>query len=113
MKKILALTLVLVMVLALCACGDGSKMAGTWELTAMTSDGEDYYATLKEYGITVVLQLNEDGTGYLDVGGEKEDITWSGSSITIDGERDCQAQRRYPDHRGDRRGHDLHPQVSP
>ena len=88
MKKILALTLVLVMVLALCACGNSSKMAGTWELTAMTSDGEDYYATLKEYGITVILQLNEDGTGYLDVGGEKEDITWSGSSITIDGEKE-------------------------
>ncbi len=87
MKKILALTLVLVMVLALCACGS-SKMAGTWELTAMINEGEDYMPVLQEYGTQVVLQLNENGTGYFDVGGKKTNITWSGNSIITQGKKE-------------------------
>ena len=84
MKKVLAMTLVLVMVFALCACG-GKSLAGTWELISMKSDGVDYTEMLQSTGVTITLQLNEDGTGYIDFAGEKEDITWDKDGITSDG----------------------------
>ncbi len=84
MKKVLALALVLVMVFALCACG-GKSLAGTWELTAMKSGGEDYTEMLQASGVKVILQLNEDGSGYIDFGGDKEDLTWDKDGITSDG----------------------------
>ena len=60
-------------------------LAGTWELTAMKSGGEDYTEMLQASGVKVILQLNEDGSGYIDFGGDKEDLTWDKDGITSDG----------------------------
>ncbi len=88
MKKIVALTLVLVMVLALAACGGGSSMsaAGTWKLTGMTKDGQDYSEYLSMLGMEITMVLNDDGTGYMEAMGEKVDVTWDESGITSQGE---------------------------
>ena len=87
MKKIVALTLVLVMVLALCACGGGSKTAaGTWKLTGMTQDGQDYSEYLSMLGMEITMVLNEDGTGTMEAMGQKVDVTWDESGITSQGE---------------------------
>ncbi len=90
MKKLLALALVLVLIFSLCACGSGSgkSLAGTWTLIGLKSGGVDYTEMLKTSGVSIVLQLNADGTGYIDFGGgDKEDFTWSGTTITSDGSR--------------------------
>ena len=86
MKKIVALTLVLVMVLALCACGGSKTAAGTWKLTGMTQDGQDYSEYLSMLGMEITMVLNDDGTGYMEAMGEKVDVTWDDSTITHDGE---------------------------
>ncbi len=87
MKKIVALTLVLVMVLALCACGGGSKTAaGTWKLTGMTQDGQDYSQYLSMLGMEITMVLNDDGTGTMEAMGEKVDVTWDANGITSQGE---------------------------
>ena len=82
MKRAIALTLVLLMVLALCACGSNKEAVGTWELTEFTSDGEDLGSQIKAMGFTVTLVMNEDGTGYMDMLGEKLEFTWKGNRIT-------------------------------
>ena len=84
MKKIVALTLVLVMVLALCACGGSKTAAGTWKLTGMTQNGQDYSDYIAFMQITMVL--NDDGTGTMEAMGEKADVTWNESGITSQGE---------------------------
>ncbi len=84
MKRAIALTLVLLMVLALCACGSNKAAIGTWEMTEFTSDGEDYAALIKSMGYTVTMVINEDGTGYMDMMGEKLEFKWSGNKITTE-----------------------------
>ena len=86
MKKIVALTLVLVMVLALCACGGGKTAAGTWKLTGMTQDGQDYSQYLSMLGMEITMVLNDDGTGTMEAMGEKVDVTWDANGITSQGE---------------------------
>ena len=87
MKKILALTLVLVMVFALCACGGGKNAAvGTWKLTGLFEGEEDYSAYLAMLGMDLTLVLNEDGTGTMEMMGEKIDITWADGKIMNEGE---------------------------
>ena len=87
MKKILALTLILVMVFALCACGGGKNAAvGTWKLTGLFEGGEDYSAYLAMLGMDMTLVLNEDGTGSMEMMGEKIDVTWGDGKITNEGE---------------------------
>ncbi len=86
MKKIVALTLVLVMVLALCACGGSKTAAGTWKLTGMTQDGQDYSQYLSMLGMEITMVLNDDGTGTMEAMGEKVDVTWDANGITSQGE---------------------------
>ena len=87
MKKILALTLILVMVFALCACGGGKNAAvGTWKLTGLFEGEEDYSAYLAMLGMDLTLVLNEDGTGTMEMMGEKIDITWADGKIINEGE---------------------------
>ncbi len=61
------------------------SLAGTWVLTAMKSDGEDYTELLQASGLEVILQLNEDGSGYIDFDGEKDYLTWDEDGIASDG----------------------------
>ena len=87
MKKILALTLILVMVFALCACGGGKNAAvGTWKLTGLFEGEEDYSAYLAMLGMDLTIVLNEDGTGTMEMMGEKIDITWADGKIMNEGE---------------------------
>lgn len=65
------------------------KLAGSYELVEMYDKGEDATESLKfleDYGMTFSLNLNEDGTGEIDIMGEKKDLTFTESSIIIDGE---------------------------
>ena len=104
-KKLLAVACVIVMAisaLALSGCSIGNEesgtktekksvesLAGKYELVEMSSGSESYgkdeLEALKTLGYTIVLELNEDGTGALDMYGEKEDLTYDDSSITVDG----------------------------
>ena len=88
MKKLVALALVIVMVVAMVACGGGGKdpAVGTWKLTGMFMDGQDYSAYLGLLGMEMTLTLNEDGTGTMDAMGESINITWSDGKITNEGE---------------------------
>ena len=57
-----------------------SAFVGSWELVSMTQEGEETtqedIETLKELGLCVYLDLNEDGTATLDTFGEALGGTW-------------------------------------
>ncbi len=83
MKKLTALLLILTLCLSLCACGKSA--AGTWMLTGFVYDGKDWAQYIQDNGVVVKLQLNEDGTGYLDYGDRQEDLTWDREGLNMDG----------------------------
>jgi len=99
MKKIVALTLVLVMVLALCACGGGSKSGpnGSYKLTGIKIDGEDYSDYLSMIGYDdYTITFNSDGTGKLVGTGSNVSFKWDENNIddgtdvipyTLDGDK--------------------------
>lgn len=78
--------------LALVGCGGSgggdvkSAWIGTWDLTEMEQDGEitssDDIEMLKGLGLTVELELKDDGTGALVLFGEAMDGTWEAKSAT-------------------------------
>ena len=90
MKKLVALCLVLVLVVAVVALagGGGGKdpAVGTWKLTGLFEGEEDYSAYLAMLGMDLTLVLNEDGTGTMEMMGEKLDITWADGKIMNEGE---------------------------
>ncbi len=107
MKRILkAILASLVLCLALAACGGGGGSAaepvdykadfvGTWEISKMVQDGEETSTEdldlMKQYGLNVYLELNEDGTSSLELFGEPMEGTWEATAagngtITIDGQ---------------------------
>lgn len=88
MKKLIALCLVLVLVVAMVACGGGGKnpAVGTWKLTGLFEGEEDYSAYLAMLGMDLTIVLNEDGTGTMEMMGEKLDITWADGKIMNEGE---------------------------
>ena len=59
---------------------------GTWKLTGLFEGEEDYSAYLAMLGMDLTLVLNEDGTGTMEMMGEKLDITWADGKIMIEGE---------------------------
>ena len=94
-KRLLA---VLLAGLLLSGCGGKTKeeeqaladtAAGDWELVSMSYSGmtlgkED----LDNSDITMTLSLLEDGTGTMEYDGSVYELTWDGSSITMDGVAD-------------------------
>ena len=101
MKRIAALLLVLAMVFALCACGGRSGPNGTYKLSGLKMDGQDYSQYLSMLGYDqYTIVFNSDGTGrlsgggsnvsfkwdarYLDDGSDKIPYTFSGNSVTIE-----------------------------
>ncbi len=84
MKKIAALTLVLVMVLALCACGGGSKNGpnGSYKLSGIKIDGEDYsdYISMLGYD-NYTITFNSDGTGKLTGSDANVSFKWDENNI--------------------------------
>ena len=77
--------------LALVGCGGGGGDAkaawvGSWDLVEMEENGQvttsDDLQMLKDLGITVTLELNEDGTAALVIFGEKAEGEWEAKSAT-------------------------------
>ena len=92
MKKLLCLILAAALLLALGACAKSSKAtyndAGYYEVFSI-DDGEDVLtkADFDDLDWTIYLQLNEDGTGVLDMDdGDVTELTWQDGSVTYDGE---------------------------
>ncbi len=107
MKKIVCLLMAVVMLLSLCACGDSNKTddpaaangsenantakeevkvdspVGYYSLSELSSEGETQTAEdFEAWGFTYYLVLEEDGTGYLDMFGEKEILTWDDKMVS-------------------------------
>ena len=77
--------------LALVGCGGGggdvkAAWVGTWDLTEMEEGGQvtgsEDIEMLKGLGLTVNLELKEDGTGALVLFGESMDGKWEAKSAT-------------------------------
>ena len=70
---------------------DASAMVGKYELIEMTADGENYgkeeLDALKSFGMTITLELKEDGTGVMDIYGQQTELTYDSKSMTIDGDK--------------------------
>lgn len=89
--------LAVVVTLGLAACGgakadSGAEFVGVWELSAVEGDSEttdDDIAEAKEFGLVVLLSLDEDGTGVFDLLGDTEPVTWKatgGNKGTLESE---------------------------
>lgn len=65
-------------------------MPGTYTLYSMKSDGEtidwDDLRYMGYQGMKATVELNEDGTGRIDIFGEEHDLTWDDSGIQIEDE---------------------------
>lgn len=88
-KTISALVLAFVMLLTLCACGsndNGKAAVGSYRMTKLVKNGlEDTdIPQLASIGIYMYLVLNEDGTGYTDMMGEKDIFRWNADEIWDD-----------------------------
>lgn len=83
--KILLSVLVILSILAsFAACGSKGP-SGTYELVSMEMDGETVDADmLKEFGVEATITFNSDGTGSVDMMGDKEEFTWKGNTLTAD-----------------------------
>ena len=89
MKKILGIATAICCMFALCfslaGCGvDKSGYVGNWSLesgTDATLDA-DSIALMKTLGLQVILTLNDDETGSMDLFGDKLDVTWKATSAT-------------------------------
>lgn len=78
--------------LALVGCGGGgggdakASWVGTWDLTEMEENGEvtgpDDISMLKDLGLSVELDLKDDGTGALVLFGESMEGKWEAKSAT-------------------------------
>ena len=93
MKKgiIALLACVFALSLALVGCGGGGGDAkaawvGTWDLYEMEENGQitstDDIQMLRDLGLTVTLELKDDGNGALVMFGESLEGTWEAKSAT-------------------------------
>ena len=94
MKKgivaLLACVFALSLALVGCAGGGGGDVKaawiGSWDLYEMDENGQvtssDDIKMLKDLGLTVTLELNEDGSGALVLFGESTKGTWEAKSAT-------------------------------
>lgn len=78
---------------------DTENYAGQWELAYGSEEGldTDSIALAKSLGSSVILDLQDNGTGTLDLYGEVSNLTWTASSntegnIRIDGMGDASMQ---------------------
>ena len=88
MKRLLSITalaLVIALSLAFTGCSGAQKDAsanfqGSWKMTNVAGATEDDIAAMEAFGISVVLDLNEDKTAVLDMMGEEISGTWEAKS---------------------------------
>lgn len=71
---------------ALVGCGgvDKSNYTGEWKLAYGSDENldADSIALMDSLGLSVTLQLNEDGSGSLSLFGDVQDVKWEASSNT-------------------------------
>ena len=85
-KILLSVLLILSVLTCLAACGSKGP-SGTYNLVSMELDGEKIDADmLEEYGMEITITFNSDGTGNLDMMGEKEEFEWKDNKIIADGD---------------------------
>lgn len=99
---VLSLCIALVAGALVAACApqvDTENYTGQWELAYGSEEGldTDSIALAKSLGSSVILDLQENGTGTLDLYGEVSNLTWTASSntegnIRIDGMGDASMQ---------------------
>ena len=90
MKRLLSITalaLVIALSLAFTGCSGAQKDAsanfqGSWKMTNVAGATEDDIAAMEAFGMSVVLDLNEDKTAVLDMMGEEISGTWDAKSST-------------------------------
>ena len=103
-KRVLALLMTLAMIFSLAACGDsggsggGESAAGTYNLTKMSSGGEEIsmeeMSEIAGMDVSMTLELTEDNKFTMDMGvlgdGEKVSGTWKmdGDSLILSAEGD-------------------------
>ena len=81
MKKILSLLCVLVLTFMLTACG--SSIVGKYTAIEMVSNGKTVTADdLKNYGMTIELEVKDDKTAHLSMLGEEIDLTYDDKVFT-------------------------------
>ncbi len=96
MKKILSVITAGIVCLALTACSGSvkeadvmSERAGLYELSALVSQDKESPAEdlemMKSKGLVCTLTLEEDGTGVLDLFGEKTEVTWTAEEVSAEG----------------------------
>ena len=94
-KKILMIFATAIILVAalfmLTGCGnkfDMKKMAGSYELIEMKDSDKNYskedIEQLKNYGLNFTIELKDDGTGSMDLFGEKSDLKYDDKGITVD-----------------------------
>lgn len=70
--------------------GNTKNIAGYYELYEMSSEENNYtydeLQSLKNLGLIVTLELNEDKTGKLNMFGETKDLTYDNKKMTVDEE---------------------------
>lgn len=91
-----ALALAITLGFALVGCGGAPKdyaanFQGSWKMTSMAGASEDDLALMEAFGMSVVLDLNEDKTASLNMMGEEMAGTWEAKgetecSVTIESE---------------------------
>lgn len=87
-KRIIVFFTMFVLLFALAACGGNkeSDFVGKWEATKMVSDGQEY--KMKDFGLSMTLELKDGGKAVMSMGGDKEEGTWEvkdGKLILNDG----------------------------
>jgi len=85
MKKILLILLCMCCLLGFAGCS--KSIAGDYYLSSYT-DSEDptvekNYNSMMEYGLYIKIHFEEDGTGYLDMLGEKDIFTYDSKEKTL------------------------------
>ncbi|MCQ2559437.1 MAG: lipocalin family protein [Clostridia bacterium] len=95
-KKIIALAAMISLILGLAACGnsDSSSLAGEWKLASIIQEGEItmYASDLSAFGVEMVLNLKEDGSGTMTITGQDDqELTWkaSGNKVTLTADGDA------------------------
>ena len=88
---LIIITMVISMLFVLTGCGkkfDMGKISGKYELIELaennTSYSKDEIKELKEMGITFTLELKENGTGTIELYGEKSDLKYDENNIIVD-----------------------------
>ena len=87
MKKILKLLAVLLLMTGICACSKAPDLSGDWQLLRIDSEenpvSEEEMDLVRSFGMDILLHLNEDGTGVLDLFSEISELTYDTKEMKV------------------------------